>query len=110
MLSFLLRPFCFYGLSPLAISSSELTYDGVNPLRHLIEVLAYRISPPQSLYLTQDHINTQETQAYIYAPSEIRIHDPSISAVKDSTCFRPHGHCDRLLSTIILINVEVIYR
>jgi hypothetical protein len=40
-------------------------------------------------------INARNTD--IHALSEIRTQDPSVRASEDSSCLRPHGHCDRLL-------------
>jgi hypothetical protein len=31
----------------------------------------------------------------IHALSGIQTHDPSFQASEDSSCLRPHGHCDR---------------
>jgi hypothetical protein len=31
----------------------------------------------------------------IHVTSRIRTHDPSVRAGQDSSCFRPHDHCDR---------------
>jgi hypothetical protein len=56
------------------------------------------ISPSQGLYLcTVQHkhrINAHNTD--IKALNGIRTHDPSVRAIKDSSCLRPRGHCDRL--------------
>jgi hypothetical protein len=55
------------------------------------------ISRSQGLYLhTGQHkhrISAYNTD--IHALSEIRTHDPSVRASKDSSCLRPRGHCDR---------------
>jgi hypothetical protein len=32
----------------------------------------------------------------IHASSGIQTHDPSVRAGEDSSCLRPHGHCDRV--------------
>jgi hypothetical protein len=32
-----------------------------------------------------------------HASSGFRYYDPSVGAGEDSSCFRPHGHCDRLI-------------
>jgi hypothetical protein len=48
------------------------------------------ISQSQGHYLYKHRINTN-----IHALSGIRTHDPSVRASEDSSCLRPHGHCDR---------------
>jgi hypothetical protein len=58
-------------------------------LRHSVRLLGRMISPSQGRYLTQ----TQNTD--INALSGIRNHDSSVRASEDSSCLRPHGHCDR---------------
>jgi hypothetical protein len=35
------------------------------------------------------------TQTDMHASSGIRTHDPLVRASEDSSCLRPHGHCDR---------------
>jgi hypothetical protein len=57
-------------------------------LRQSVGHLGRGISPSQDRYLTQTDI---------YALSGIRTHDPSVLASEDSSCFRPCGHCDRLM-------------
>jgi hypothetical protein len=63
-----------------------------------VGLLGRVISPSQGRYLNTGqykHINTQN----IHGLSGIRTHDPSIRASKDSSCFIPRGHCDRLCSS-----------
>jgi hypothetical protein len=66
----------------------------MNLFGHLVGLLGWRISPTQGLYL---HKTTQyrKTQTHIHALSKIQTHNPSIQAVKDSTCLRPHCHWDQ---------------
>jgi hypothetical protein len=37
-----------------------------------------------------------QTWTNIHALSGIRTHDPGVQVGKDSSCLRPHSHCDRL--------------
>jgi hypothetical protein len=54
-------------------------------------LLGQGISPSQDLYPHTAHTD-------IHASRGIRTHDPSIRAGEDSSCLRPGGHCDRLIS------------
>jgi len=66
----------------------------MNLFRHLLGLLGRGLSPTQDLYL---HRTTQhrKTRTHIHAPSGIRIREPSVRTVEDSTCLRPRGHWDR---------------
>jgi hypothetical protein len=67
----------------------------MNLFGHLVWPLGQGISPMQGLYL---HKTTQhrKTWTHNHALSGIQTYDPSVWAVKDSTCLRPHGHWDQL--------------
>jgi hypothetical protein len=64
-----------------------------------VGLLERGISPSQSLNLhTEQHkhrINAHNTA--IHALTGNRTHDPGLRASEDSSCLRPHGHCDRQL-------------
>jgi hypothetical protein len=49
--------------------------------------------PSRSSRPTQDDI-TQRKYPYIYSPSRIRTHDPTIQKIRDSIHLRPGGHFD----------------
>jgi hypothetical protein len=56
------------------------------------------ISPSQDRYLhTGQHKHRINIHTDIHALSGIRTHDSSVRAGEDSSCLRPHGHCDRPL-------------
>jgi hypothetical protein len=71
----------------------------MNLIGQLVGPLGRETSPTQGLYL---HRTTQrrKMQTYIHASRRIWTHDPSVRAAKDSTCLRPVGHWDRLLSVV----------
>jgi hypothetical protein len=46
----------------------------------------------------------------IHASSGIRTHDPSVRASEDSSCLRPHGHCDRHMKTYFTENCRMMFR
>jgi hypothetical protein len=59
------------------------------------------ISPSQGRYLhTGEHKHRINAHTDIYALSGIRTHDPSVRASEDSSCPRPRGHYDQLISVI----------
>jgi hypothetical protein len=64
-----------------------------------VGLLGQVISSSQGLYLNtgqHKHRKTHTHTSNIQALSEIRTHDPSFRASKDSACLRPRGHRDRL--------------
>jgi hypothetical protein len=46
----------------------------------------------------QNKTKREQTHRDIHASSGVRTHDPSIWADENSSCFSPHGHCDRPIS------------
>jgi hypothetical protein len=55
---------------------------------------------------------TTQTHTDIHALSGIRTQDPSPRASKDSSCLRPHAHCDWLkgiISGAIQLNIVQIF-
>jgi hypothetical protein len=63
-------------------------------------LLGRGISPSQGRYLhTGKHKHSKNANTDIHALSGIRIYDPSVRASEDSSCLRPRGHCDRLITT-----------
>jgi len=67
----------------------------MNLFGHLVGLLGQGISLMQVLYL---HRTTQhrKTWTHIHPPSRIQTRNPSVQAVKDSTCLRLHNHWDQL--------------
>jgi hypothetical protein len=50
-----------------------------------------------SAYSEQHQHRIKAHNTDIHALGEIRTHDPSVRAIEDSLCLRPHGHCDPFL-------------
>jgi hypothetical protein len=42
----------------------------------------------------------------MHALSGIRAHDPSVRAGEDSLCLRPRGHCDGLISSYLIVEIN----
>jgi hypothetical protein len=82
-----------------------------NNFLQTVGLLGRVISPSQGLYLnTGQHKHRINAYADIHVLSEIRTHDPSVRASKDSTCLRPCGYRDRQKSptycTVLAVLVE----
>jgi hypothetical protein len=87
-------------LGPLACLPSELIWNH-GSYRQLVGLFGRVISPVARPLPTQDNTNTGERRRDIHASSRIRTHDPSVRAGEDISCFRPRGHCDRLILLLI---------
>jgi hypothetical protein len=76
---------------------------------HLEGLLGRGISPTQGLYLYTGQHNTTQKNAETHpcGSSGIRSHDPSVRAVEDSTCLRPHGYWDRLHEIPYVLNIHI---
>jgi hypothetical protein len=63
----------------------------------------------QGRYLhTGQHEHKTNAYTRIHALSGIGTHDPSVLASDDSSCLRPRGHCDRLMSIYSLYFESVL--
>jgi hypothetical protein len=72
-----------------------------------VGLLGRVISPSQGRYVhTGQHKHRINAHADIHALSGIQTHTPSVRASEDSSCVRPHGHCDRQASCYINVNTS----
>jgi hypothetical protein len=56
--------------------------------------------------LTTHRQHKHRINADIHASIGIQTHDPSVLAGEDSSCLRPHGHCDRHTNLLYIFNMQ----
>jgi hypothetical protein len=93
----------------VAISASKELGSGSSEIHECVWTLSRTFGqgfgPTSRPLLTHRTTQHKKTRTRIHASSGIRIHDPCVRAVEDSTCLRQRGHWDRLMAPWVDINI-----